>query len=923
MLNLRGAGTPMIMYRRTVSVILTLLVDVVASAVAPAHPYAALAGSGSPLTSTPVTISTSVALGNTKHVTVTIQNTGSTAITPMFYEALAASTASASLAAVPTDLASVPLPEQDQRIDPLLRAAANADPTADTDFLVFLNDQADLRAAYAIRDWNQRGQYVYETLHNHAEQSQADLRAMLDARSVSYTPLWIVNALAVHGNAADMAALATRTEVAMLRINHLMAFNDQVATSATLDQIGGCLANTANVCWNVVNIGADRVWGEFGVHGEGITVANIDSGVRYTHVALTEQYRGNLGNGSFNHNYNWYDSYGKSSVPIDSAYHGTHTMGTMVASGGSSSDVPAVGVAPGARWIAARACDVSQCDETALMEAAQWMIAPTNLTNQNPRPDKRPHIVSNSWSSGIGNDDWYVGYVAAWRAAGIFPVFAAGNISSNIACSSIHSPGDYAQVVGVGALDSTNRLATYSRIGPSADGRLKPDITAPGSSVASTIYDDSYGTLSGTSMATPHVAASVALLWSANPDLIGDYDRTYQILTESAVPISGDTRFDGSEFSLCHTTSTPNNIYGYGQLNVHAAVATAKVDVPWLSLPNNPVGSVNATASVSIDMMLNATQVPGPGTYKARVIVYSTDLSQAPLEIPITMIVPTDPNYATVRGYLTRATDNSALAGTVTVTGGATVDTDANGAYQLVLLPSAVSYTLTATSFGYAPQTTSLVLGTGATVTRSFALDADAPRLELNPDMLSADITLGESAYLSVILRNEGTKTLDYTASLPVAHYGIWRSDQTDGPTASWIDPPSSATTMSLPEDGASDLINIGFSFPFFHQSYTTVAIGSNGILSFSPLSNPSTSYVAGCLPLSETPGAALIPLRVDLDPSQAGARVSYAHTTEGFLVSWENVPFFGQPSQRLSFQILLRPDGRATMNYKQIDALS
>jgi hypothetical protein len=171
-------------------------------------------------------------------------------------------------------------------------------------------------------------------------------------------------------------------------------------------------------------------------------------------------------------------------------------------------------------------------------------------------------------------------------------------------------------------------------------------------------------------------------------------------------------------------------------------------------------------------------------------------------------------------------------------------------------------------------------------------------------------------------LSNEGTKTITYSASLPVASYGIWRSDQPDGPVATWIDPPADATTIGLTDDGISDMIDIGFSFGFFNQSYTTVVIDANGIISFSPISGSAAGYTTKCLPLSETPNAALIPLRADLDPSQAGARVSYAHTADGFLVSWENVPLFDTPSQRLSFQALLRPDGRATMNYKQVDAI-
>jgi subtilisin family serine protease len=922
----------MTLYRRA-AILLAITVALVAGTAAPALPQTALAQTGSALTSSPASIATSVALGTTKKVTVTLQNTGGSDVTPRLYEALAASAPAAVLSAVPASLASVSLPNQPQRIDPQLSAATAAAPDAPADFLVFLSDQADLSAAYSIGDWAQRGQYVYQTLRDHAAQSQAGLRAFLDGRGLRYTPLWIVNALAVHGNAADVAALAGRADVAMLRADHLMAFQDQASADPTLDQTGSCLPNAANVCWNIVRVGADRVWGDFGVRGAGITVASIDSGVRYDQPALVGQYRGNKGGGSFDHNYNWYDSYGavvvgetKTTVPTDSGYHGTHTMGTMVASGGASASAPAVGVAPGARWIAARACGVTECKETTLIMAAQWMLAPTDLSGQNPRPDLRPQIVNNSWSSGSGNNSWYAGYVAAWRAAGIFPLFAAGNTGNTIGCASIQSPGDYAQVVGVGALDSSNKIASYSSIGPSADGRLKPDITAPGSGILSTSPDSAvpYRTLSGTSMATPQVAGSVALLWSANPSLIGDYDRTYQILTASASPISGDTRFDDPiTYSSCHATSSPNNIYGYGRIDAYAAVAMATVGVPWISLPAASLSPIAAAASSSFDITIDTHKVPGPGTYQARILVHGADLSQSPLVIPITLTVPSDPSYATVSGKVTRMSDGTPLSATVTVDGGATVSTDASGAYQIVLPPSAVGYTLTANAFSYGPTSASVTLGVGASVTRDFILDTEPPRLTTDTDLLAATVALGKPADLTITLHNQSTKPITYNASVPTAWYGIWRSGQADGPAAAWIDPPADATTISLTDDGTSDPLDIGFNFRFFEQSHTTLVIGANGILSFSPISASATSYATGCLPLSETPNAALIPLRADLDPSQLGARVSYAHTADGFLVSWENVPLFDTPSQHLSFQALLRPDGRATMNYKHIGVLS
>src|SRR6185503_8669938 len=153
--------------------------------------------------------------------------------------------------------------------------------------------------------------------------------------------------------------------------------------------------------------------------------------------------------------------------PTDSNGHGTHTMGTMVAAGDGTLDQPAVGVAPGARWVAAQGCGSTICTEGDLVGSAQWVLAPTALDGTNPRPDLRPMIVNNSWG-GASGDPWYAGYTAAWRAAGIFPVFAAGNSgsASGQKCGTISSPGDYADVVSVGATDHSDSIAAFSLLGP-------------------------------------------------------------------------------------------------------------------------------------------------------------------------------------------------------------------------------------------------------------------------------------------------------------------------------------------------------------------------------------------------------------------------------------------------------------------------
>ncbi|MCX7791885.1 MAG: S8 family serine peptidase [Chloroflexaceae bacterium] len=882
----------------------------------PALTPPAAAQSGGPVFSgSPEALTATVALGATASLQLVVRNESAAPVAPQLYEALPAPARPAGLVAG----ARAALPTQAARVDPQIAREQAAAPDGRTEFLVVLADQADLSAAYAIADWGARGAYVYRTLRDHADRTQRDLRAALDARGLTYRPLWIVNALAVQGAAADVAAIAARADVAAIRANHLLTLEGRPASVPA--QTGGspCGAGSDGACWHLNVVGASRVWSEFGVRGEGITVANIDSGVRYDHPALIGQYRGSTGAGA-NHNYNWYDLFGDSPVPVDSGDHGTHTMGLMAARG-LSPPHPAVGVAPGARWIAVRACSARECGEVDLIRAAEWLLAPTDLSGANPRPELRPQVVNNSWTAGQ-NANWYAGYVAAWRAAGIYPVFAAGN-SGNQTCGTVQSPGDYADVTAVGAVDATGGLTGFSSIGPTADGRVKPDLTAPGSGIYSTIADPVrlYGFNSGTSMATPHVAGAVALIWSARPDLIGDYDATYAILTASAAPRTGDSRFLGPSYAACQPVNVPNNIYGYGRLDTYAAVARARVDVPWLELPAGPLAPLGAGEGVTLQLRVDARRVPEPGRYQARVLVHGPDLSRAPLIVPVTLDVPPDPSHATITGRVTHSVDGQPLRATVTVVDGASVSTDAEGRYRLVVPPVTQPYTLEAAARDYTRRSKQVTPGPGAEITLDFSLDRDVPRLVAETTPRSVALGFAETALETFTMRNEGTRALTYTVRIADEAYGVWRSDEPDGPAPAWTEPPPDAVQLNLTDDGVSAPVPIGFAFPYRDGMYQTVSIGANGFLSLAPIAW-ETPFARTCLPLPETSGAAIAPLRVDLDPSRDGAMVSYARLAEGFLVNWVNVPLYREPATRLSFQALLLPDGRISLRYRQVGRL-
>lgn len=876
-------------------------------------------------------LTATVVLGQSQPVALTLTNTAPAGLTPLLYEAQAVPAPGARLQeAVPPELQRVALPDQAERVDPQIATDLQQSPDGQTAFLVLLADQADLSAAYSIADWSKRGWYVYHTLQQHAEQNQRGLRDWLDARGLAYQPFWIVNGLLVRGTADDVNALASRSDVAMLHANNDVA-SVPIPGEGTASSDELALAQTTDpaIGWNIQQIQADRVWNDYGVSGQGITVANIDSGVKFNHPALVQQYRGYRSGSPFEHAYNWYDPSGAAAVPTDNINHGTHVMGTMVGRGFGTSEQPAVGVAPGARWIAGRGCPTNICPPTYLIDAAQWMLAPTDADGKHPRPDLRPHIINNSWAGG-SNDDFYLAYVTAWRAAGIFPVFVSGNTSHDT-CGTVASPGNYNNVFAVGATDRTDIIASFSGIGPAQDGMLKPALMAPGQSIISTYASRAYGSSSGTSMAAPHAAGAVALLWSANPTLIGDYDKTYDFLTRNAFPRT-DPNFSGPDYADCLANSVPNNVYGHGRLDIYTAVTRARVDVPWLDLPTN-LAAIRPGLTSTLQLTFDAGAVPGPGTYRARVLIGTGDLSQSMLPVDLNLIVQPAPQQATVLGFVRDGETGATLNAQVKTDTGIVQAAGETG-YSLTLPLRPEPYTLQATAAGYTEQTVVLTLTTGTTRSQNFNLLTDIPRLSIgpvpsiqvvNPQLISATLALSETATYPLELHNAGSQPLTYTLQAPAEPFQLVRSDTPGGLPSQWIDLPTTGTiTLTLADDSSSTGLALGFGFPFYSVQYDTVYVSSNGMLSFAPFL-VRRGFTPACLSIPDSTGTAIVPFRADLDPSQGGT-IRAAEVPEGFVVAFEDVPLHNADAPgsgpTFSFQVLIARDGRILFNYGTLGTL-
>ncbi|MBI5034322.1 MAG: S8 family serine peptidase [Chloroflexi bacterium] len=463
---------------------------------------------------------------------------------------------------------------QTGKVDPrVLEDTANG---AVGHFIVVLKSQAATRAlGVSVSDSRIRTHLVFNALRDTANVSQPAVRAQLDSLGAKHRSFFVVNAFAVEGNRAVVDALASRADVLLIEPDRVFRVPLETADALAPNAPTG-------IEWNISKVGAPSVWAH-GYTGQGIVFANADTGVQWDHPALKSHYRGWNGT-TANHNYNWYDAIQTSLVggsacgyalaaPCDDYPHGTHAMGTGIGDDGAGNQI---GVAPGAKWIACRNMDRGYGRPSTYIACLQFLLAPTDLSGNNPNPDLHADVISNSYGCPIGpppyGEDCTVtsmqDTIANLRTAGIFMSVSAGNSGSG--CSSVTDPpAIFDASTTIGATNINDDIVSFSSRGPvtiSGTVLSKPDLVAPGLSIRSSMPTNNYQYDSGTSMAAPHVAGVVALLWSAFPQLRRHVDETESILEQSAVHLT-TTQGCGGDTS----SQVPNNVYGYGRVDVNAA----------------------------------------------------------------------------------------------------------------------------------------------------------------------------------------------------------------------------------------------------------------------------------------------------------------------------------------------------------------
>ena len=437
-----------------------------------------------------------------------------------------------------------------------LKEEVDTEEVEHAEYMKYLSRSVNTNNGYYIKE--AKSYAVVNALKNTAKSSQEGILKYLEGEKESghvkeLNSFYIMNVIYMKANEEVIKNISYREEVKYIHLDKEIEIQVDEVDELQLN------SNSDNIAWGVKQVGAPQVWNELGINGSGVVVGVMDSGMDWQHEALKTKWRGYdpLNPDNPNPVGNWFDASTGENLPHDNpnSPHGTHVTGTIV--GESPNGEHIIGVAPGAKWIGARIFDDAGSSRASwIISAAEWMIAP------NGDPSLAPDIINNSWGAGMGLDEWFRPMVKAWRSAGILPIFSAGNSKDEQSTpESINNPSNYPESFAVAATDKDNKRGGFSCQGPGPYDEVKPDISAPGVNVYSSVLGGYEGGWNGTSMAAPHVAGVAALLISANQSLTPDQLENLMVVT--ATPLTDE-----------QYTESPNYGYGVGLVNAYAAVST-------------------------------------------------------------------------------------------------------------------------------------------------------------------------------------------------------------------------------------------------------------------------------------------------------------------------------------------------------------
>jgi len=467
-------------------------------------------------------------------------------------------------------------------ITPSLQAQLDkAAPGEKLKIIVRMNREADL-STFPAGQW----QAMVRHLKTTAEASQRDLLATLPGygnKVAKVRPFWIINAIALEATRDVVSEIAQNPKVGGISEDRVIHLDPVTPTRGP---------GINSIEWNLTIVQVPQAWA-LGYNGAGIVVGNMDTGVDVTHPTFGGRYRG--GNNS------WFDGVNGQTTPYDDHGHGTHTMGTIC--GGSGADT--IGVARGATFVAAKAFDSGGSGQDSWILACYQWFAGTS----------RPNVFGNSWGTSAGATTTFWQASRNCQILGIHQSYSNGN--SGPGSGTVGAPASYPHHIGVGATDNADVIASFSSRGPSptfgamestanyldpnwASSRRKPDLSAPGVNVRSAAPGGGWATMSGTSMASPHVTGAIALMLQKNSNLT-DKD-IWRILTTTC-----DTPAAGRPY--------PNQDYGWGRLNVYRALLAVAPPVPHHNMQASGIGVPAASWVPQNTTIAPAARFRNGGTY--------------------------------------------------------------------------------------------------------------------------------------------------------------------------------------------------------------------------------------------------------------------------------------------------------------------
>ncbi len=409
--------------------------------------------------------------------------------------------------------------------------------------IVHLKNQPDL--SILPRDLSKEEKILFLKKYAQAEQANLlnDLTILSDDISDIQT-YWIFNGLSLNVTKRAILSIAAHNDVDYV-IHDFTIFTDLNKRNQENDLLVPG--------WNIKKIHADSCWNR-GFNGAGIVIGNIDTGVDTTHPALSGKYFPG----------GWFDAVNNRPYPYDDNGHGTFMMGVICGGDGNGPGVDDIGVAPGARYICAKALDSGGGGTaTALHACLQWFAT------------QRARVVNNPWSESADTSREFWNDCLNLNNLGILPVFRIGSLGPQ--SRSTMPPGNFPICTGVGATDSSDYVYSVSSRGPAPNrypwndttywmrrdwNLIKPDITAPGVNIRSSVRGGGYSVMSGTSPATSHVTGAIAILLQRDSTI--NIKTLYQIILDNA-----DHPSQGAPY--------PNNNYGWGRLNVYKALQSVAI----------------------------------------------------------------------------------------------------------------------------------------------------------------------------------------------------------------------------------------------------------------------------------------------------------------------------------------------------------